>query len=61
MSVDKLEKKLKMMEISFEQINNSRNDLISQLANAEMTIKKVAELWRTKPNHWVEQMYRILI
>jgi len=24
-----------MMEISFEQINNSRNDLIKQLANSE--------------------------
>jgi len=32
---DKLELKLKMMEISFEQINNSRNDMIEQLAKNE--------------------------
>lgn len=34
--LEKLELKLKMMEISFEQINNSRNDLIQQLADCEM-------------------------
>lgn len=32
---EKLKSKLKMMEISFEQINNSRNDLIKQLAEQE--------------------------
>lgn len=31
----KLRFKLKMMEISFEQINNSRNDMIKQLAECE--------------------------
>lgn len=31
----KLRVKLKMMEISFEQINNSRNDMIKQLAEQE--------------------------
>ncbi len=35
MNKDKLELKLKMMEISFEQINNSRNDMIEQLAKNE--------------------------
>ncbi len=35
-SCRKLESKLKMMEISFEQINNSRNDLIKQLAEKEI-------------------------
>ena len=34
--IQKLESKLKMTEISFEQINNSRNDLIKQLAECEM-------------------------
>ncbi len=34
-SCEKLKSKLKMMEISFEQINNSRNDLIKQLAEQE--------------------------
>lgn len=32
----KLKSKLKMMEISFEQINNSRNDLIKQLTDQEL-------------------------
>ena len=32
-----------MMEISFEQINNSRNDLIQQLVNCEMLNKKQKE------------------
>ena len=36
-SCEKLKSKLKMMEISFEQINNSRNDLIKQLADSEMS------------------------
>ncbi len=48
------------MEIAFEQINNSRNDMIKQLANSETIIDKVTELWINKPAHWVEQMYRIL-
>jgi len=34
--IDKLEMKLKMMEISFEQTNNSRNDLLRQLAITEL-------------------------
>ena len=33
--IQKLKMKLKMMEISFEQINNSRNDMIRQLAEME--------------------------
>ncbi len=37
--IDKLEMKLKMMEISFEQINNSRNNLLWQLARAEKEIE----------------------
>jgi len=39
----KLETKLKMMEISFEQINNSRNDLIKQLAEQELLNEKLQE------------------
>jgi len=57
----KLKLKLKMMEISFEQINNSRNDMIKQLANSEMIIEKVTKLWIEKPPHWVEQMYELLV
>lgn len=41
--VPKLESKLKMMEISFEQINNSRNDLIKELADCEMLNKQFKE------------------
>ena len=37
--IQKLKMKLKMMEISFEQINNSRNDLMRQLAEAEKKIE----------------------
>jgi len=37
----KLESKLKMMEISFELINNSRNDLIKQLAEQELLNEKL--------------------
>jgi hypothetical protein len=58
--MNKLELKLKMMEIAFEQINDSRNDMIKQLANSEIIIEKLKELWITKPDHWVEQMYVIL-
>ena len=39
----KLKSKLKMMEISFEQINNSRNDLIRQLAEQELLNEKLQE------------------
>jgi len=39
----KLESKLKMMEISFELINNSRNDLIKQLAEQELLNEKLQE------------------
>jgi len=39
--IQKLESKLKMTEISFEQINNSRNDLIKQLADCEMLNKRL--------------------
>ena len=38
---EKLKSKLKMMEISFEQINNSRNDLIKQLAEQEIINEKL--------------------
>ena len=34
--LEKTKLKLKMMEISFEQINNSRNDMIKQLAEQEI-------------------------
>jgi len=35
--------KLKMMEISFEQVNNSRNDLIKQLTEQELINEKLLE------------------
>ena len=60
MSEEKLKMKLKMMEISFEQINNSRNNLITQLANCETILEKVKSLWLTKPSKWVENMYEVL-
>jgi len=40
-SLTKTKVKLKMMEISFEQVNNSRNDLIQQLAEQEMINEKL--------------------
>lgn len=53
MSLNELEKtklKLKMMEISFEQINDSRNDMIKQLAKQEIISennqRKVRDLHR---------------
>lgn len=36
---EKLKMKLKMMEISFELINNDRNRLIRQLAECEMELE----------------------
>lgn len=39
--ITKLESKIKMLEISFEQINDSRNDLISQLAQQELLNEKI--------------------
>ncbi|GEM_PF-6486972 len=39
--VEKLKSKLKMMEISFELINKSRNDLIKQLAEQEIINEKL--------------------
>ena len=38
--IEKLEMKLKMMEIAFEQINNSRNDLLRQLAECELKLNE---------------------
>jgi len=43
-TIEKLKSKLKMMEISFEQINNSRNDLIKQLAEQEALNEKLLEM-----------------
>ncbi len=39
----KTESKLKQMEISFEQINNSRNDLIRQLGEQEQLNEKLEQ------------------
>lgn len=36
---EKLKSRLKMMEIAFEQINNSRNDLIRQLCECEEALE----------------------
>lgn len=41
LEIDKLKSKLKMMEISFEQINNSRNNLIKQLGEQEILNEKL--------------------
>jgi len=41
--LQKTQVKLKMMEISFEQINNSRNDMIKQLAEQEIINDKLLE------------------
>ena len=60
MNEEKLKMQVKMMEISFEQINNSRNNMIKQLANSETIIDKITSLWLTKPNKWVESMYEVL-
>ncbi len=64
--MDKLESKLKMMEISFEQINNSRNDLIKQLANSEKSnehleakLKKLIEILNIDTVGWATP--RVLI
>ncbi len=59
---DKLKMKLKMMEISFEQINNSRNDMIRQLAELELSIKNDIDLKKfieKKVNYYVKQMDRV--
>ncbi len=42
--LQKIKLKLKMMEISFEQINNSRNDMIKQLAEQEIINEKNQKL-----------------
>jgi len=39
--VEKLKSKLKMMEISFELVNKSRNDLIKQLTEQEIINEKL--------------------
>ncbi len=55
-----------MMEISFEQINNSRNDLIKQLANSEKSnehleakLKKLIEILNIDTVGWATP--RVLI
>jgi len=58
----KLESKLKMMEIAFEQINNSRNDMIRQLAELELSMKNQVDLKKLiekKVNYYVKQMNRV--
>ena len=40
---EKLKIKLRMMEISFELINNDRNDLLRQLAECEERLEKKIE------------------
>jgi len=39
-TIEKLKSKLKIMEITFEQINNSRNDLLKQLSECETALEK---------------------
>jgi len=38
--IQKLKKKLKMMEIAFEMINNDRTRLMEQLAECELELEK---------------------
>jgi len=42
-AIRKLQTRLKMIEISFEQINNSRNDLLKQLAEQELLNEKLLD------------------
>jgi len=59
---EKLELKLKMTEIAFEQINNSRNDLLRQLAEIELSLKNQIDLKKLiekKVNYYVKQMNRV--
>ena len=56
--VEKLRSKLKMMEISFEQINNSRNDLIKELSSAELTLEDLKKLINFKIKYWIKEMDR---
>jgi len=58
--VNKLEKKLKMMEIAFEQINNSRNDLMRQLSNTEKIIEDAIEYSETVVSVYEPKLVRIL-
>ncbi len=53
----KVETKLKMMEISFEQTNNSRNDLIKQLGEQELlneTLQNEIKCLKVKADDWSE-------
>ena len=62
MTDKKLELKLKMMEIAFEQINNSRNDMIRQLAEIELSLKNQVDLKKlieSKVKYYVKQMDRV--
>ncbi len=52
--------KLKMMEISFEQINNSRNDMIHQLANTETIINNAIEYAESVASVYEPKIIRIL-
>ena len=56
----KTEMKLKMMEISFEQINNSRNDLLKQLANAETIIDRAIKYASSVASVYEPKIIRIL-
>ncbi len=47
--------KLKMMEISFEQINNSRNDLIKQLSEQEQLNEKLIEKLKIHGVHQLDE------
>jgi len=50
------------MEIAFEQINNSRNDLLRQLAELELSLKNQIDLKKfieKKVNYYVKQMDRV--
>ena len=59
---EKLELKVKMTEIAFEQINNSRNDMIRQLAEIELSLKNQVDLKKlieSKVKYYVKQMDRV--
>lgn len=57
--IAKLKSKLKMMEISFEQINNSRNDLIEQLREQELLNEKWQPIVKSvrKRLNYLERMF----
>ncbi len=56
-TIEKLQSQKKMLEISFEQTNNSRNDLIKQLGEQELlneTLQNEIKCLKVKADDWSE-------